>query len=194
MYEINTHNLKLYLLASSIIFFLTNGLPLPLLTMFNNGEYNQNENIKGDNFIIVNKNNNNNNYNDNYNYYDVNATIVKHTFMFNTDTEYFTGSIMLQYKNYVDTHKFCKIDVEIKEQKRNDIIYEFIYKYYNLSRNNIKLNCNNIRCIHNLTTYEDTYIDTYQDTYQDAYQNDNNIIYKQITCNILSIKQLNDEF
>ena len=183
MYEINIHNLKLYLLVSSIIFILTNGLPL--LNMFEINKYKEaqiqhnqdNNNIKGDNFIIVNNN-----------YYDVNATVVKHSMMYNTKTEYFTGSIMLKYTNYIDTHQFCKIDIHIEDQKRNDIIYDFMYKYYNLSRNNIKLNCNSKKCIHNLTTYEDYDVDNDNDNYN------NNKTVKEIICNILTIKQINDEF
>ena len=174
MYEINTYNLKLYLFIISVIFILTNGKPL--LTMFNNIDdnysYNKNNNLRGDNFIMV---NNNNNY-----YYNVNATVVKQSMMFNTDTYYFTGSVLLKYINNIDTHYYCKIDIDIPEQKRNDIIYNFIYKYYNLSRNNIQIYCNNNECIHKLYTYDESNID-------------NNGKYEEIICNILSTKQLNDE-
>jgi len=171
MYEINTHNLKLYILAFSIIFFLTNGLPLPFINMFSTIEYNHNidENIKGDNFIIV---NNNNNY-----YYNVNATVVKHSMFYNTNTQYFIGSVLLEYKNNIDTHQYCIIDIDIKEQKRNDRIYEFMYKYYNLSKNNIKLYCNKNECINKLYTNE----------------NDNDGNNEEIICNILTIEELNDE-
>jgi hypothetical protein len=172
MYEINTHNLKLYILAFSIIFFLTNGLPLPFINMFSTIEYNHNidENIKGDNFIIV----NNNNY-----YYNINATVVKHSMFYNTNTQYFTGSVLLQYKNHIDTNQYCKIDIDIKEQKRNDVIYDFIYKYYNLSNNNIQLYCNKNKCINKIYTYEN--------------ENYNDGNYEEIICNILTIKHLNDE-
>ena len=127
MYEINTHNLKLYLLASGIIFILTNGVPI--LNMFNDMDDNysykntNNHNLRGDNFIIVNNNN----------YYNLNATVVKHSMMYNTQTHYFTGAVILKYKNNIDKHQYCKIDIDIPEQKRNDIIYSFMYKYYNLS-------------------------------------------------------------
>jgi hypothetical protein len=176
MYEINTHNLKLYLLVTSVIFILTNGKPL--LNMFNiiddNYSYNDNNNnnnLRGDNFIIVNNNN----------YYNINATVVKHSMMYNTNTNYFTGSVMLKYINNIDIHHYCKIDIDIKEQKRNDIIYDFIYKYYNLSRNNIKLYCNNNKCIHKLYLYEESNTE-YNGKYED------------IVCNIIFNKQLNDEF
>jgi hypothetical protein len=178
MYEINTHNLKIYLIVLSLIFFLTNGLPL--LHMFdtdtqkninniNNYQGNRNyDNLKGDNFIMVNNN-----------FYTLNATVIKHSIMYNTNTEYFTGSVILEYKNYIDKHNYCKIDIDIKEQRRNDIIYEFIYKYYNLSKDNIQLYCNNNECIHKLYKYEN-------DKYEYG-------ILEEIICNILTIKQLNDE-
>ena len=176
MYEINTHNLKIYLIVLSLIFFLTNGIPL--LTMFDKDtqmyinryqKTSKYDTLKGDNFIIV---NNNNNY-----YYNINATVVKHSMFYNTNTQYFTGSVLLQYKNYIDTNQYCKID--IKEQKRNDVIYDFIYKYYNLSKNNIQLYCNNNECINKIYTYEN--------------ENYNDGNYEEIICNILTIKHLNDE-
>jgi len=178
MYEINTHNLKLYLLCLSIIFILTNGVPI--LNMFSdmdddysyrknhNHKHIHNDNLKGDNFIIVNNNN----------YYNINATVVKHSIMYNTDTYYFTGSVILKYINDINTHHYCIIDIDIPEQKRNDIIYAFIYKYYNLSKNNVQLYCNKNECIQKLYTYDDTF---------------DNGKYTEIICNILSIKQLNDE-
>lgn len=174
MYEINTHNLKIYLIVLSLIFFLTNGLPL--LHMFDNTQKNINnyqetrnyDNLKGDNFIMVNNN-----------YYNLNATIIKHSMTFNTNTDYFTGSILLEYKNYIDKHNYCKIDIDIKEQRRSDVIYNFIYKYYNLSRNNIQLHCNNNECIHKLYKYEN-------DKYEEG-------VFQEIICNILTMKQLNDE-
>ena len=184
MYEINTHNLKLYLLASGIIFILTNGFPI--LNMFNdiddnynyrkNHNYNHNynnknnHNLRGDNFIIVNNNN----------YYSINATVIKQSMMYNTNTHFYTGSVILKYNNDNDSYHYCKIDIDIPEQKRNNIIYEFIYKYYNLSKNNIQIYCNNNECIQKLYTYDDTNI------------NDNGK-YTEIICNILSSKQLNDE-
>lgn len=175
MYEINTHNLKIYLVVLSLIFFLTNGVPL--LTMFDKDtqmyinryqKTSKYDNLRGENFIMINNN-----------YYDINATVVKHSMMYNTNTDYFTGSVLLEYKNYIDTHQFCKIDIDIEEQKRNDIIYDFIYKYYNLSKNNIKLYCNNNICIHKLYKYEDGKYDEGK--------------IDEIMCNILPIKQLNDE-
>ena len=184
MYEINTHNLKLYILVSSIIFILTNGFPIiGIFTRNDNINQNKYENLKGDNFIMVNNNNNN--------YYDVNATVIKHSIMYNTKTEFFTGSIMLEYKNYIDSHQFCKIDIDIAEQRRNDVIYVFMYNYYNLSKNNIRLYCNNKICIHNLTTY------VINDNYNGINNGINNDIekkYEEIICNILTIKQSNDEF
>ena len=105
MYEINTQNLKRYLLILSIIFILTNGFPI--INMFNY----KNNIIKGENFIIVNNN-----------YYNINATVVKQSFVYNTYTKYFTGSIILEYKNYIDKHYYCKINIDIPEQKRSDII------------------------------------------------------------------------
>ena len=172
MYEINTHNLKLYLLVLSIIFILTNGVPI--LNMINNMNdnysYKKNHNLKGDNFIIVNNNN----------YYTINATVVKHSMMYNTNTNYFSGSVMLKYMSGSDTHHYCKINIDFPEQKRNDIIYTFIYKYYNLSKNNIQLYCNNNQCIHKLFTYDE--VNTFM-----------NGKYQEIVCNILSTKQLNDE-
>jgi hypothetical protein len=175
MYEINTRNLKLYLLVISLIFIFTNGLPL--LSMFdkntkkniNNYQENRNyDNLKGDNFIIVNDN-----------YYKLNATVIKQSMIFNTNTEYFTGNIILEYKNYIDNHKYCKINIDIKEQRRNDIIYNLMYKYYNLSRNNIQIYCNNNECIHKLYKYEN-------DKYEDG-------TFEEIICNILNTKEINDE-
>lgn len=186
MYEINTHNLKKYLLVLSVIFIFTNGKPL--LNIFDKNtqkytnSYSENEkdnfsrnydNLKGDNFIMINNNNNNNNY------YNINATVIKHSMIFNTKTEYFTGSVVLEYKNYIDDYQYCKINFDIKEQRRNDAIYNFIYKYYNLSRNNINLYCNNNECIHKLYKYETK-----------KYADGN---FEEIICNILNIKQLNDE-
>jgi len=170
MYEINTHNLKLYLLVGSVIFILTNGFPL--LHMFNdmddNYSYKNDKNLRGDNFIIVNNN-----------YYNINATVVKHIMMYNTNTYYFTGSVILKYMNNIDANYYCKIDIDMKDQKRNDIIYNFIYKYYNLSRNNIQLYCNNKECINKLYIY-DSSIDKIGK-------------YEEIICNILTTKQINDE-
>ena len=182
MYEINTRNLKIYLIVLSIIFILTNGVPI--LNMFNDMDDNysykntNNHNLRGDNFIIVNNNN----------YYNVSATVVKQSMIYNTNTYYFTGSVVLEYNNdndnnnnNINTKHYCKINIDIPEQKRNDIIYNFIYKYYNLSRNNINIYCNNIECIHKLNIYDDE-----KNTI-------NNGKYEEIVCNIISIKQLNDE-
>lgn len=173
MYEINTHNLKLYILVLSIIFILSNGFPI--LHIFTNtidkNEYTQQnkyQNVKGDNFIMINNKN-----------YDVNATVIKHSIIYNTKTESFTGSILLKYTNYIDTHNYCKIDIETEEKERSDIIYEFMYKYYNLSRNNIILYCNNNNCIHNLTKYNNI---------------DDNNKFEEVICNILTTKEMNDEF
>ena len=179
MYEINTHNLKLYLLVLSIIFILTNGVPI--LNMINNMNdnysYKKNHNLRGDNFIIVNNNNNN--------YYNINATVVKQSMIYNTNTYYFTGSVVLEYNNdndnnNINTKHYCKINIDIPEQKRNDIIYNFIYKYYNLSKDNIQLYCNKNECIQKLYIYDEKNVD-------------NNGKYQEIICNILSTKQLNEE-
>ena len=182
MYEINTHNLKIYLLVLSVILIFTNGKPF--VNMFGQSSqkyinsYSENEKdnfsrnydtLKGDNFIMINNN-----------YYNINATVIKHSMIFNTKTEYFTGSVVLEYKNYVDKFQYCKIDFDIKEQRRNDVIYNFIYKYYNLSRNNINLYCNNNICIHKLYKYDE------EDNLEE-----NNV--EEILCNIINIKQLNDE-
>lgn len=177
MYEINTHNLKIYLIVLSLIFFLTNGLPL--LHMFdtthkniktiNNYQDNSNDDtLKGENFIIVNDN-----------FYNLNATVIKHSMIFNTHTDYFTGSIILEYKNYIDNHHYCKIDIDMKEQRRSDVIYNFIYKYYNLSKNNIQLYCNKNECIHKLYKYENG---KYEDGKVEI-----------MKCTILTLKYVNDE-
>jgi len=191
MYEINTHNLKLYLSILSIIFILTNGFPL--LTIFenkyinhkthknqqnnidiDNNNNNNNNNLKGDNFIIVNNNNNNNNY------YTTNATVIKQSVMYNTYTNSFTGSIILEHKNYIDNnYHYCKID--ISEQPRTDIINEYIYKYFNLSRTNIVLYCNKNECIYKLYKYEN------------GDNEENSHKYEELICNILTIKKLNNE-
>jgi hypothetical protein len=181
MYEINTHNLKKYLIVLSAIFIFTNGKPL--LNIFNKNTQNYINNyaetdtdnfsrnyatVKGEKFIVINNN-----------YYNINSTVIKHSMIFNTKTNYFTGSVVLEYKNYNDEYQYCKIDFDIKEQRRNDVIYNFIYKYYNLSRNNINLYCNNNECIHKLYKYENK-------KYEDGK-------FEEIVCNILNIKQLNDE-
>jgi hypothetical protein len=176
MYEINIRNLKIYLVVLSLIFFLTNGVPL--LHIFekndniyiNNNQDTRNYNtLKGDNFIIVNDNS----------YYTINATVIKHSLIYTINTNYITGSVILQYINYIDNHHYCKINIDIPEQKHNTIIYEFIYKYYNLSRNNIQLHCNDKDCIHKLYKYEN-------EKYADGKLED-------IKCNILTFKQFNDE-
>jgi len=171
MYEINTHNLKLYLLVISIIFILTNGIPILNMNnnMNDNYSYKKNYNLRGDNFIIVNNN-----------YYNINATVVKHSIIYNTNTYYFTGNVLLEYINDINTKNYCKININIPEQKRNDIIYNFIYKYYNLSRNNINIYCNKNVCIHKIYIYNEKNVD-------------NTGTYEEIVCNLLSSKQLNDE-
>ena len=164
MYEINTHNLKLYLLGLSIIFILTNGFPLlHMISDIEDRQHTKYSNVKGENFIIY--------YNK---YYSLNATVIKHSIIYNTKTYNYAGNVILEYINYIDAHHYCKID--IPEHKFNDVIYNHIYKYYNLGRNNILLNCNNKECIYNLTHYSSG-----DKTYED------------ITCNILTIKHINEE-
>ena len=122
MYEINTHNLKLYLIVLSIIFILTNGFPL--LHMFSDIDegktlkYNKYDNLKGEKFIMVNNK-----------YYPTNATVVKHSIVYNTNTNYFSGNVILEYINYIDNHHYCKIDIVIPELKQTSIIYNYLYKY-----------------------------------------------------------------
>ena len=126
MYEMNTRNLKLYLLVSSVIFLLTHGLPL--LYIFDTQDQEREIILnKGDNFIIVTKNNNNNK-----NYYSVNATVIKHSIMYDINTQYFTSNVILEYNNNIDNHYYCKINIDILEKKTNNFIYGYISKYYSL--------------------------------------------------------------
>ena len=122
MYELNTHNLKLYLLGLSIIFILTNGFPLlHMISDIEDRQHTKYSNVKGENFIIY--------YNK---YYSLNATVIKHSIIYNTKTYNYAGNVILEYINYIDAHHYCKID--IPEHKFNDVIYNHIYKYYQKSQ------------------------------------------------------------
>jgi len=185
MYEINTYNLKLYLLVLSIIFILTNGLPVHIFNNKNSDIDNKNSDIDNKNSDIDNKNSdidnkNNNNLSSNNYYYMINATVIQNTIKYNINTYYFSGSVILTYKKNINTYTYCKLDIDIKEQKRSNGIYNLIHKYYNLSRNNIQLYCNNILCINKVYIYDS------------KIENDDK--YEEKICNILSNKQLNDEF
>jgi len=46
------------------------------------------------------------------NNYTLNATIVKISYILNTDTLDYTGEVIMKYNNTIDNHSYCKINVE----------------------------------------------------------------------------------
>jgi hypothetical protein len=131
---------------------------LPILNIFNtinvrnivnlenneNNENNEKSNEKKDDFsvydyefMIFEKN------------YTINAIITKHILIYNSTTQYYTAEIEMSYKNNIDNHYLCKIDINPPKQTSNIYIQNFIYYEYNLGKP-INLICNNKKCIHKI--------------------------------------------
>ena len=117
--------------------------------------------IKENNFIVLNDN------------YTVNATVVKHSTLYDLKTTYLIGEITFHYNNYFHKHYHCKIIIDIPEQKSDHLIILYINRYYNLGKE-IELFCNEEECIQKIYIYD--------------------IVYDIMTCNILNQKEIKDEF
>ena len=170
---------------------------LPILKLFNsihikhiinietsddNNKNNENNNNKDNNFNYEKLNVNNNDINNIINYntanllnnYTINATVTKHSIIYNPTTTYFIGEVILSYKNNFDNHFSCRINVNPQKHKSSKDIMNYIYYEFNLSKI-INLTCNNEKCV--FKTY-------YKYQYNFDY----------FICDINYITYINDEF
>lgn len=108
----------------------------------NNEKNNKNNNEKNiekyNNFDIINVILDNN--------YTINATVTKHSLIYNPTTTYFSGEVILSYNNNFDKHYYCKININPENHKSSKDIQNYIYYEFNLSKL-INLTCNNEKCI-----------------------------------------------
>ena len=111
------------------------------------------------------------------NNYTLNATIVKISYILNTETLEYTGEVIMKYDNTYDNHNYCKIivihpEVHITEEY---IITNYMNYNYKLGNNNTNIYCNKEQCVYRL------YYD-YDEKYEPFY------------CNILKKGIMLDEF
>jgi hypothetical protein len=179
---------------SIILYNITNSLSLDKIKNIMGNIYNKNINDNDDNIITL-KNN-----------FTINATIVKHALIFNSETYYYSGEIVISYNDYNnddDDHNennhynrnynhynhynnnYCKIKINIPNQKTTYNIYNYIYYNYNLGKN-IQLTCNTEECIYILK-----YVFNVDSNVFERFKNDE---YNYINCILMDKKQYNDEF
>ena len=86
------------------------------------------------------------------NNYTLNATIVKMSYILNTETQEYTGEVIMKYNNTFDNHHYCKIivihpEVHITEEY---IITNYMNYNYKLGNNNTNITCNKEQCVYRL--------------------------------------------
>jgi hypothetical protein len=86
------------------------------------------------------------------NNYTLNATIVKMSYILNTETQEYTGEVIMKYNNTFDNHNYCKIivihpEVHITEEY---IITNYMNYNYKLGNNNTNIYCNKEQCVYRL--------------------------------------------
>lgn len=86
------------------------------------------------------------------NSYKVNSTIIKLSSIFNTKTLEYTGEVIMYYKNRVDNHNYCKINIEHPDFniKEDYIIRTYINYNYKVGQNYTNLYCNEVQCVYYL--------------------------------------------
>ena len=86
------------------------------------------------------------------NNYTLNATIIKMSYILNTETLEYTGEVIMKYDNTYDNHNYCKIivihpEVHITEEY---IITNYMNYNYKLGNNNTNIYCNKEQCVYRL--------------------------------------------
>ena len=111
------------------------------------------------------------------NNYTLNATIIKMSYILNTETLEYTGEVIMKYNNKFDNHHYCKINVNYPEVHITEeyIITNYMNYNYKLGNNNTNIYCNKEQCVYRL------YYD-YDEKYEPFY------------CNILKNGIMLDEF
>ena len=189
----------LFVISVSLLYKITESLSLDKIKIIleyikteNDTANTVNDNVN--NNVINNNNKHNVNNNDNkillsllQNNYTVNATIVKHSIIYNIKTQYYTGEVVLFYNNYYDNHYSCKIGINIPEQKTALTIRNYIYYNYNLGKI-IKMTCNKYECVCNLQFVFNEEIAQYEKL-EDIGKYD----YDYFICNIIKKSKSNDE-
>jgi len=112
-----------------------------------------------------------------YNNYTLNATIVKISYILNTETLDYSGEVIMKYNNIIDNHNYCKINIAhpLIHIKEETIITNYINYNYKLGGNSTTLYCNHEQCVYRLYYY-------------------NSIYYEPFYCKILKNGIMNDEF
>ena len=93
------------------------------------------------------------------NNYTLNTTIVKMSYILNTETLEYTGEVVMKYDNMFDNHNYCKIivihpEVHITEEY---IITNYMNYNYKLGNNNTNIYCNKEQCVYRLYYYDEKY-------------------------------------
>lgn len=112
------------------------------------------------------------------NNYTLNSTIVKISYILNTNTQEYTGEVIMNYNNTIDNHSYCKITISHPNVKITEehIITNYINYNYKLGANYTNLYCNQEQCVYCLYFgYDYNY-------------------YEPFYCNILKNGITNDEF
>ena len=93
------------------------------------------------------------------NNYTLNATIVKMSYILNTETLEYTGEVIMKYDNMFDNHNYCKIivihpEVHITEEY---IITNYMNYNYKLGNNNTNIYCNKEQCVYRVSYPDEKY-------------------------------------
>ena len=86
------------------------------------------------------------------NNYTLNTTIVKMSYILNTETLEYTGEVVMKYDNMFDNHNYCKINVIHPEVHITEeyIITNYMNYNYKLGNNYTNLSCNHEQCVYRL--------------------------------------------
>ena len=86
------------------------------------------------------------------NNYTLNATIVKMSYILNTETLEYTGEVIMKYDNTFDNHHYCKIYVAHPEVHITEdyIITNYMNYNYKLGNNLTNVFCNQKQCVYRL--------------------------------------------
>ena len=93
------------------------------------------------------------------NNYTLNATIIKMSYILNTETLEYTGEVIMKYNNKFDNHHYCKINVNYPEVHITEeyIITNYMNYNYKLGNNNTNIYCNKEQCVYRVSYPDEKY-------------------------------------
>ena len=93
------------------------------------------------------------------NNYTLNATIIKMSYILNTETLEYSGEVIMKYNNKFDNHHYCKINVNYPEVHITEeyIITNYMNYNYKLGNNNTNIYCNKEQCVYRVSYPDEKY-------------------------------------